>query len=123
LADTMHGDWRADVDWNRAEPTRELQLEQTRRQMEMERLRNVWGREDRQRALSEQTNQELQWRTLAAKMGAASREGASAVGWTAQDDMWADRLGVQMGYIDPRGTKSGGRSSKGSLRSDFGMTS
>jgi hypothetical protein len=101
LGDTMHQDWRGDVDWKRREPTRELELEQTRRQMEMQRVRNFWEGEDRQRAINERTDKELKWQTLAAKMGAASRYGASSVGWTAQDELWADRLGVNMGYLKP----------------------
>lgn len=101
LGDTMHGDWRGDVDWNRAEPARELELEQTRRRMEMERLRNVWEKEDRQRAITQQSEQELKWRELAAKLGATTLHGATAVGWTGQDTLWADRLGVQMGYLKP----------------------
>jgi hypothetical protein len=101
LGDTMHGDWRGDVDWNRSAPNRELELEQTRRRMEQERLRKVWEQEDRQRGFTEKSDQEMKWRSLAAKMGAASFAGATSAGWTGQDTMLADRLGVQMGYLKP----------------------
>ena len=101
LGDTQHGDWRADVDWNRAEPKRELDLEETRRQMEMERLRNVWEQADRQRGVNEKEEQESKWRALAGRMGQTSMYGAKATGWTGQDDLWQERLGVQMGYLKP----------------------
>lgn len=105
LGDTMHGDWRGDVDWNRSAPNRELELEQTRRRMEQERLRNVWEQEDRQRATADKSEQELKWRALAAKLGATTLHGAIPVGWTGQDNLWLDRLGVQMGYLKPRDRK------------------
>ncbi|MBI4965361.1 MAG: hypothetical protein HY913_18945 [Desulfomonile tiedjei] len=123
LGDTMHQDWRGDVDWKRSEPTRELQLEQTRRQMEEQRLRNYWEQQDRNRAINDRTDQEIKWQALATRLGEASRVGVDAVGWTALDDLWMDRLGVQMGYSKPGEAKSGGRSSKGSARSDFKATS
>ncbi len=101
VGDIRHGDWRGDVDWNRGAPSRELELEQTRRRMETERLRNVWEKEDRQRAINQQNDQELKWRELAAKLGATTLHGNTPVGWTGQDTLWMDRLGVQMGYLKP----------------------
>lgn len=101
LGDTMHGDWRSDVDWNRDTPSRELELEAARSRLENERLQSVWEAADRGRALQEQEEMEAKWTQLADKMGVASQVGQYGAGWTGADDMWAERLGVMMGYLKP----------------------
>jgi hypothetical protein len=92
LGDTMHGDWRSDVDWNRETPSRELELEEARRRMENERLHNVWEAADRGRQLQEQQDMEDKWQQLADKVSS---------GWSPTDNLWAERLGVMMGYLKP----------------------
>jgi hypothetical protein len=101
LGDTMHGDWRSDVDWNREAPGRELDLEEARRRMENERLHNLWEAADRGRQVQEQDDLETRWTQLADKMGLASQVGQYGAGWTGADNMWAERLGVMMGYLKP----------------------
>jgi hypothetical protein len=101
LGDTMHGDWRSDVDWNRETPSRDLQLESARRRIESERLHNVWEAADRGREAQEKEEMESKWGLLAQKTGLASKAGQSTAGWTGADSLWSERLGVLMGYLKP----------------------
>lgn len=92
LGDTMHGDWRSDVDWNRETPGREIELENARRRLENERLHNIWEAADRGRTQQEQLQNETKWEQLAQKLPS---------GWNSTDSMWSERLGVLMGYLKP----------------------
>jgi hypothetical protein len=104
VGETMRTDWRGDVDWNRNEPVRQMQLDQNRialenmrKQADMESWRNRVEMEERDRLVQDRN----QWKQVMTKAGLASRAGSIAAGWTSQDQAIADYLGVRMGYLQP----------------------
>jgi len=101
LANVMHGDWKGDVDWTRQEPKRDLELSRLKDQVDMDRWKNTMERENRTRAEYEKLEQENQWGNLAQKYGQAYTVGKFGAGWTWEDDLQAERLGVGMGYLKP----------------------
>lgn len=101
LGDTMHGDWKGDVDWDRQEPERDLQLEQTKRAMAMQKNRDTWAVEDRQRALDDKMDRNTRWTQYLNKAAQVELAGKTGAGWTFADEAQAERLGVEMGYLKP----------------------
>jgi hypothetical protein len=104
LGEAMRADWHGDVDWNRTEPVRNMQLEQSRlalddmrRQSEMQSWKNRVERDERDRVFQDRNL----WKQVMSKAGLASRMGSTAAGWTTQDQTLADYLGVRMGYLQP----------------------
>ncbi|HMK34564.1 MAG TPA: hypothetical protein VK463_05830 [Desulfomonilaceae bacterium] len=104
LGNAMREDWRGDIDWNRSEPVRQLQLESMRtalgdsqRKSEMERWRNLVEKEERDKLVQDRN----MWSQVAGKAALASRVGASVANWTSQDQALSDYLGVRMGYLQP----------------------
>jgi hypothetical protein len=104
VGEAMRADWHGDVDWNRNEPMRDLQLEQgrlalndMRRQSDLQSWRDRVEREERDRLVQDRN----QWKQVMSKASLASRAGSSAAGWTSADQALADYLGVRMGYLQP----------------------
>jgi hypothetical protein len=104
VGDAMRADWHGDVDWNRSEPNRQMQLEQNRlamedirKQSDMQSWRNKVERQEQERLAQDRSL----WTQVLAKAGLASRIGSNAAGWTSADDTLADYLGVRMGYLQP----------------------
>jgi len=100
----MRADWHGDVDWNRSEPARQMQLEQSRfalddmrRQSDMQSWKNRVERDERDRVSYDRNL----WKQVMSKASMASRMGVNAAGWTTQDQTLADYLGVRMGYLQP----------------------
>lgn len=108
VGEAKRADWRGDVDWNRSEPLRKTQLDFTRRQnqvsldalrrqSEMDQWRNLVEKEERDRLVQDRGL----WNQLRTKAALASRAGATAAGWTTQDDALADYLSVRLGITQP----------------------
>jgi len=101
VGDLMHSDWKSDVDWNRAEPLRNVQMENVKRQWAQEDLHNLWERQDRQAATDAASEREGKWGQLLDKMRVMENAGRRGAGWTSADDLWMERLGVEIGYNKP----------------------
>jgi hypothetical protein len=93
--------WQQEIDRKIQSDLRQMELERMRDLMERERRSDVAAREDRQRALDEQFERETNWRRLMQKASLANKVGKFGAGWGLGDDAWADRLGVEMGYLKP----------------------
>lgn len=93
--------WQQEIDRKSQSDLRQMELERMRDLMERERRWDVAAREDRQRALDEQFERETNWRRLMQKASLANKVGKFGAGWGLGDDAWADRLGVEMGYLKP----------------------
>jgi hypothetical protein len=97
LGDRMREDWNAGQQRDRRDPQQELALENMRRQMEQRRYRDMWERNDRQRATDQMVAREASWRAM------LNRADLSFPGfsWKSSDTAMNDRLGVEMGYLQP----------------------
>lgn len=78
-----------------------LELEQLKQQMDMQRRRDVWEREERSRKRDVQSARESDWSDLLNKAAQASNVGPYAAGLTTADELRAARLGVELGYMAP----------------------
>lgn len=101
LGDTMHGDWKGDVDWDRQAEERALQLEQTKRAMAMQKNRDTWAVQDRQRELDDRFDLNNRWTQYLNKAAQVELGGKASAGWTFADEAQAERVGVEMGYLKP----------------------
>ncbi len=104
LGEAKRADWRGDVDWNRTEPMRQMQLEQSRlgldamrKQSEMQSWKNRVERQEQDRLVQDRNR----WKQVLTKAGLASRAGSTTAGWTSEDEALADYLGVRIGYVQP----------------------
>lgn len=79
----------------------ELEIERLRHLLDMERRRYAAEREEKQRLRERQLDRETKWRRLMQKAALAYKVGKFGAGWTWEDDAWADRLGVELGYLKP----------------------
>lgn len=93
--------WRQFQDQKIEREMKELELERLRELLDVERRRNYAEQEERQRALDDRFARETNWRRLMQKAALANKVGKYGAGWTWGDDAWADRLGVEMGYLKP----------------------
>ena len=75
----------------------ELDLETAKHKAQMDDWRNYTEKQQNQ----ERLNDQAKWNQLTAKAGLTSTLGKQGAGWTAQDDMLMDYLGVKMGYLKP----------------------
>jgi len=80
---------------------KELEIERLRQLLDMERRRSAAEEEEKQRLRELQLDRETKWRRLMQKSGLAYKVGRFGAGWTWEDDAWADRLGVELGYLKP----------------------
>jgi|GEM_PF-865995 len=131
FGDTVHSDWRGDVDWNREsgasgtdsdgsgpttavsfgrkgraaedyeEALRKLQLEKTRSDMDMDSWRNLMERRGLTKDLRSKEDTEQMWQKLIKKARMAEMSGRSAADWSTEEELWLDRLGVSLGYLQP----------------------
>ena len=101
FGDVQHGDYRGDVDWNRQEPLRNIELERMKDQLAMEKWRNQIEREDRTRAIYDKNDRESRLRDLLEKAGLADKVGRFCAGLDVSDDQMLDYLGVSLGYSKP----------------------
>ncbi|MGC8908610.1 MAG: hypothetical protein ACP5M0_14385 [Desulfomonilaceae bacterium] len=79
----------------------QLQIERLRQLLDMERQRSAAELEEKQRLREQQLDRETRWRRLMQKAALANKVGSFGAGWTWEDDAWADRLGVDLGYLKP----------------------
>uniref|UniRef100_A0A7C4EV81 Uncharacterized protein n=1 Tax=Desulfomonile tiedjei TaxID=2358 RepID=A0A7C4EV81_9BACT len=79
----------------------QLQIERLRQLLDMERQRSAAEQEEKQRQREQQLDRETRWRRLMQKAALAYKVGKFGAGWTWEDDAWADRLGVDLGYLKP----------------------
>jgi hypothetical protein len=70
-------------------------------QLESARRADYNQREQRQRDLDKEFEDETNWRRLMQKASLANKVGKFGAGWGLGDDAWADRLGVKLGYLQP----------------------
>lgn len=80
---------------------KQLEIERLRQLLDMERRRSAAGQEEMQRLREQQLDRETKWRRLMQKASLANKVGKFGAGWTWEDDAWADRLGVELGYLKP----------------------
>jgi len=80
---------------------RQLEIERLRELLETERRRAIAEREEHRRLMEQQLDRETNWRRLMQKASLAYKVGKFGAGWTWEDDAWADRLGVELGYLKP----------------------
>ncbi len=89
------------VDRSHEARIKELEIERLRQLLDMERRRSAAEQEEKQRLREQQLDRETKWRRLMQKAGLAYKVGKFGAGWTWEDDAWADRLGVELGYLKP----------------------
>ncbi|MBI5569307.1 MAG: hypothetical protein HY914_05115 [Desulfomonile tiedjei] len=84
-----------------ASQRQKLELELLRQELEKARKQMAWASDDRTRTLDEASQREMKWRQLANRAGLASALGGYNPALIGEDTLWADRLGVELGYLKP----------------------
>ncbi len=97
LADRLAGERRSEQQVNLTQAERQLALDRLREMMEMERWRNYMEKQDRILGQKGRDDLEVKFRQLAEKMGMNQFD----TGLPPGEQLWAERLGVDLGYLKP----------------------
>ncbi len=93
----MKAERLAEQEANLAQAERQTAMERLREMMAMERWRNYMEKQDRIMGQKGRDDQEAKFRELAQKMGRNQVSASLPLG----DQLWAERLGVELGYLKP----------------------
>lgn len=95
VGNLMHDDWRQNLEWERQQPFRQMELDRMKRQAEVERWRNAYERMDRVTARTKQAEQDQRWRNLMSRSSDFGRP------WSPAEVLEAERALVEMGTWKP----------------------